>query len=99
VIRLTSAAEAELASLVSHYARLGRDRAIDRLVDSIEIASARFEHGRGVFYPAPRPYPVLSDLGFSWTKEGPYWIAFEMTADGPVIAAIFHDTADIPNRI
>ena len=47
----------------------------------------------------PEPYPSLSDLGFRWTKEGRYWIAFEETDAGPVVAGVFYETADIPNRL
>ena len=89
----------ELDALTVHYAALGRDRAIDRLVASVETACARHESGRGLFYNAPRPYPGLADLGFRWTKEGPYWIAFEETGAGPVMAGIFHEVADMPNRL
>ncbi len=99
MIPLSSAAESALAALTNHYALLGRDRAIDRLVASIEAACERFERERGQFYDSPRPYPGLAELGLRWTKEGPYWIAFAVTREGPIVAGVFHDGADIPNRI
>ena len=99
MISLTAAAEAAFTALADHYQSLGRDRAIDRLRVAVEVACARYENGRGLLYDAPRPYPALADLGFRWTKEGSYWIAFERTAVGPVVPGIFHERADIPNRL
>lgn len=46
---------------------------------------------------APRPHPELASLGLLWLKRGRYWIAYEPA--GPVIAGVFFDTEDIPNRI
>jgi hypothetical protein len=61
----------------------------------IEAASQRMEQ-TGLSYDAPRLYPNRADLGFRWTKQGPYWIAF---TDGPIIAGIFYGAADIPGRV
>ena len=83
MIPLSKAAEAALEALADHYAALGRDRANDP----------------DDFLAAPRPYPGLADLGFLWTKQGPYWIAFAKTTNGPVVAGVFHDTANIPRRV
>jgi hypothetical protein len=69
------------------------------LVASIETACDRYENKRGLFFDAPRPYPNLASLGFRWAKEGSYWIAFEQTDAGPIMAGIFHEAADIPNRL
>ena len=99
MIPLSITAAAELDALTLHYAALGRDRAIDRLVASIEAACARYESGHGLFYDAPRPYPGLADLAFRWTKEGSYWVAFKETDAGSVVAGVFYDAADIPNRL
>jgi hypothetical protein len=99
VIPLSAAAEAALDGLTAHYTALGRDRAIDRLIESLQTACARFEARRGLFLDAPRPYPSLGDLGFRWTKQGPYWVAFQETDAGPVVAGVFYETADIPNRL
>ena len=99
MIPLSAAAEAAFEALTQHYTALGRDRAIDRLVESLQRACARFEARRGLFFDAPRPYPKLADLGFRWAKEGRYWIAFQVTDGGPVVAGVFYESADIPNRL
>jgi plasmid stabilization system protein ParE len=99
VIGLTATAEAALDTLASHYAALGRDRAIYRLLTALERACARYETQSGRFFSAPRPYPALASLGFRWTKEGAYWIAFDESVVPPVVAAIFHEAADIQRRI
>ena len=99
MIRLSAAAEAQLFALTDHYAERGRDGAIDLLTIRIQAACARYVAGLGLFYAAPRPYPGLAGLGFRWTKEGPYWIAFQTTDTGPVVAGVFHEAADIPNRL
>lgn len=46
---------------------------------------------------APRPYPELESFGFLWIKRGRYWIAYDPTV--PVIAGVFFETDDIPNRV
>ena len=99
MIRLSPAAERQLDELTRHYAERERDEAIDRVVDSVERASARYLANRGLFYDAPRPYPSLLRPGWRWTKEGPYWIAFSPSPIGPLIRAVFHDSADIPRRL
>ena len=99
MIQLSAAAEAALDDLTRHYETLGRDQAIDRLIDAVSTACDRYERKRGLFYDSPRPYPGLADLGLRWTKQGSYWFAFEKTASGPVVAGIFHEAADIPNRL
>ena len=71
MIPLSKAAEAALEALADHYAALGRDRAIDRLVESLEAARERYANDPDDFLAAPRPYPGLADLGFLWTKQGP----------------------------
>ncbi len=63
------------------------------------MASQAYEQRGRDILAAPRPYPSLADLGFRWIKRASYWIAFEDTAAGPVVAGIFHETADIPNRL
>ena len=85
--------------LVAYYELLGRDEAIARLRQCIVTTSDRYAVTRGLFYSAPRPYPLLVRSGFRWTKEGPYWIAFDGTATEPLISALFHETADIAGRL
>jgi hypothetical protein len=99
MIPLSAAAESELDARTRRYKSLRRDRAIDRLVSAVQIACDHYEMRRGLSYDAPRPGPALADLGFRWTKDGSYWIAFEKTTAGPVVSGIFHEAADIPNRL
>jgi len=99
LIAFSPRAKRQLDELTSHYAEHGRDVAIDRLVESIERASARYLGNRGQFYDAPRPYPTLLRRGWRWTKEGRYWIAFGPAKDGAVIRAIFYETANMPERL
>jgi len=99
LIPFSPRAKRQLDELTRHYVVRGRDVAIDRLVDSIERASARYLANQGQFYDAPRPYPTLLRPGWRWTKEGRYWIAFGPAKDGPVIRAIFYEAANIPGRL
>jgi plasmid stabilization system protein ParE len=98
VIPLSAAAEGDLDDLTTYYAERGRDRAIERLIGSVEAVCARYLAKRGSFLDAPRPYPALADLGFRRTKEDAYWFAFQETAKGPILVGIYHEAADIPGR-
>jgi plasmid stabilization system protein ParE len=98
VIPLSAEAEAQLDGLLRHYERLGRPEAARNLLASLEMASTRIEWAAADGFPAPRPYPSLSKLGLQWIKEGVYWIAYSKTKP-VVIAGVFYETADIPNRI
>ena len=99
MIRLSPEAERQLDELALHYAERGRDEAIDNLAGAVERACERYAEGRGSFYDAPRPYPTVRQPGWRWTKEGRYWLAFTADAHGPIVAAIFFETADLPRRI
>ena len=99
MIPFSPRAKRQLDDLTRHYADRGRDIAIDHLADSIDRASARYLANRGPFYDAPRPYPALLRRNWQWTKEGRYWIAFSPAKSGPVIRAIFYDSANIPGRL
>lgn len=99
MIRLSPEAERQLDELAEYYAKRGRDQAIDNLVDAVERASNRCIAGRGSFYDVPRPYPAVRRPGWRWTKEGRYWLAFTTDADGPIIAAIVFESADLPRRV
>ena len=98
MIRLSAAAEADLAALTEHYAALGRGQAIERLAVAVETASERMEKGIGLIYDAPRPYPALADVGLRWINEGSYWIAFETVQSELFVACIFYAGIDIPGR-
>jgi plasmid stabilization system protein ParE len=98
VIELSPEADRHLRHLTEHYEARDRLDAARNLLAAVEAAKVRIarrpEDGRR----APRPYPELADLDLLWIIEHRYWIAYA-ASDPPVIAAIFHDTADIPNRI
>ncbi len=99
MIPLSAAAEAEPDALTSYYETLGRDRAIDRLVEAGGTACDRYDRRRGLFYDSPRPLPGACRYGSSLDEGGTLWIPFEETTAGPVVAGIFHESADIPNRL
>jgi plasmid stabilization system protein ParE len=99
ILPLTVLARRQLLALTSYYVQLERDEAVRNLIVALERASERIQSKRGQFYNAPRPYPALARLGVRWRKEGPYWIAFATDKRGSVIQAVFHQAADIPNRI
>ncbi len=99
MVRITATAQAQLEALERHYAKLGRDLAIIRMVEAVAMAVARIEEQAGPFWPAPRPYPDLAEFGWQWLREGRYWIAFAQMVDGHAITGIFFETANIPSRI
>jgi plasmid stabilization system protein ParE len=99
VIRLSRKARAQVSSLASYYEDLERPEAVRNLRAIIARASERIEAQRGLFLPAPRPYPNLSRPGWRWLKEGSYWIAYSSEPGGAAIQVVFHETADIPRRI
>ena len=99
MIRLSAAARAQVAQLTGHYTDKGRDNAIRNLRRSLTAASDRIEAGKGPFFPAPRPYPSLTRLGWQWLKAGSYWIAFGEVGSVLVIRAVFHESANIPARM
>ncbi len=99
MIRLSRKAQAQVASLSRHYEELERAEAILNLRASLARASERIMLGQGLFFDAPRPYPAIVRPGWRWTKEGSYWIAYSSRNATPVIQAVFHDAANIPERL
>ncbi len=99
MIRLSPQAESQVDALLEHYERLNRTEAMRNLVKVVEAAAGRIGKSPNIGLPAPRPYPLLADLGLRWMKEGSYWIAFTSFEEKPTIVAVFHEAADIPNRI
>lgn len=73
-------------------------QAAANLLASLERASERIVHAPNAGLLAPRPYPALAHFGFRWIKEGPYWVAY-MTESSPIIVGVYHEAADIPNRV
>jgi hypothetical protein len=94
VIRLARTARTQISGLARHYRDLDRPKAVANL-----RAPERIELRRGPFFPALRPYPNLTPPGWLWLKEGPNWIAYVSDSGGALIQAVFHEAADIPNRI
>lgn len=99
MVRVSTAASADVAALDAFYVSRGRDEAILRLRDHIHAGCDRYEDRTAVILTAPRPYPELAVLGFRWVKEGPYWLAFEETARGVILARVFHQAADMKRRL
>jgi plasmid stabilization system protein ParE len=92
-------AERQVDGLLTHFEEIGRPEATRNLIRALRDAVARIERAPGAGLAAPRPYPALADLGLCWIKAGAYWIAYMQAGDERVIAGVFHETADIPNRI
>ena len=99
MIRLSSEAEAHLDTLREHFHRLERPEATRNLMAALGRAIDRIADQPDSGLLAPGPYPTLASLGLLWTKSGSYWFAYALTPGGAIIAGVFHDTADIPNRV
>ena len=84
---------------MKHYERLDRIEAVRNLLKAVETACNRIVNAPVKGLDAPTPYPSLSRFGFQWIKEGSYWFAYTNTPPGLVIAGVFYDAADIPNRM
>lgn len=97
MIALTPEASAQLDAFERFYVEKGRPQALRNLGYALAEASLIILNApeRGVV--APRPYPELSASGLLWLKRGRYWIAYD--PDGPIIAGVFFDTDDIPDRL
>lgn len=98
MIRLSPEALTHLRDLLDHYESLDRLAASENLLKSLDQARQQIAARPEAGLPAPRPYKQLARLGLRWLKSGPYWISYTPTTP-PLIAGIFHATADIPNRI
>jgi plasmid stabilization system protein ParE len=99
VIRLSRKAQGQVASLVRHFETLEMPEATKNLRAALLRASERINLGQGLFFDAPRPDPGLVRPGWRWTKEGPYWIAYSSRGTTHVIQVVFHDAANIPERL
>lgn len=96
-VPLTALARDQLTSLRRHYLARGRPEAAGKLRAAVVEASARIRKAPLQGLPAPRPYLRLARPGRLWVKAGAYWVAY--TTDPLLITAIFHESADIPNRL
>ena len=97
MIALTPEASAQLDEFERYYVEQQRPQALRNLGRSLAEASLIILNAPQRGLPAPRPYPELASLELLWLKWGRYWIAYDPT--GPIIAGIFFDTGDIPNRV
>jgi plasmid stabilization system protein ParE len=68
---------------------------------AIAQAADRITRAPGKGLLAPRPYPSLARVrpGWPWLKPGSYWFAYVLRNEGAIVAGVFHESADIPNRL
>lgn len=97
MIALTPEAARQVEALERFYIERQRAQAIRNLGHALAEAALIIANAPERGLPAPRPYPALASLGFSWVKRGRYWIAYD--PKGPVIAGVFFETDDIPERM
>ena len=97
MIALTPEASAQVEALERFYIEKERPQALRNLGHALAEASLIILNAPERGLPAPRPYPELSALALSWLKRGRYWIAYDPA--GPIIAGVFFDTDDIPDRL
>ena len=99
MIVLHRLAHAQVANLRAYYEELDRPQALANLRAAIQTAADRIAAQKGPFYTAPRPYPMAVRPGWQWLKAGSYWIAFVADGDDFIVRAVFHESADITNRL
>ncbi len=97
MIALTPKASAQLDEFERYYIEQQRPQALRNLGHSLAEASLIIQNAPQRGLAAPRPYPELASLELLWLKRGRYWIVYDPA--GPIIAGIFFETDDIPNRI
>lgn len=97
MIALTPEASAQLVALEDFYIAKERPQALRNLGYALAEASLIILNAPERGQSAPGPYPELAVFGFHWLKRGRYWIAYD--PEVPIIAGIFFETDDIPNRI
>jgi plasmid stabilization system protein ParE len=98
VDRIYPEAERQVEELRQHYHTLERPAAIRSPFNALDEAARKIERNPAAGLVTPRPYPGIARPGRAWIKAGRYWVAFSTTRP-PVIVGVFHDTADIPNRL
>lgn len=97
MIALTPEANAQVEAFERSYIERGRPKAVRNLGHALAEASLIILNVPERGLSAPRPYPELSTLALLWLKHGRYWIAYDPV--GPIIAGIFVESDDIPNRL
>jgi plasmid stabilization system protein ParE len=98
-IEYTPTARAHIAALHRHYEELERPEAIRNLLAAVRDAEARIARSPAIGLAAPRPYPEIIRPNWRWLKTGRYWFGYIHAGTAATIAAVFHDSADIPNRL
>lgn len=97
MIELTPEASVQLDVFEQYYVEKQRPQALRNLGHALAEASLVILNAPERGMAAPRPYPELARLGLLWIKRGRYWIAYDPA--GPIIAGVFFETDDIPNRL
>ncbi|MBK1660205.1 hypothetical protein [Paracraurococcus ruber] len=97
MIALSPEAAAQVERLELYYVSMGRPQALRNLGHALAEASLIIVNAPERGLTAPRPYPYLAEFGLSWLKRGRYWIAYDPAV--PIIAGVFFETDDIPNRL
>jgi plasmid stabilization system protein ParE len=92
-------AQEQVLALQRHFKARGRPEAIRNLALAIEDAAERISRAPEAGLRAPRPYPGLVRPGWRWLKTGAYWFAYVSHDQGATVAGVFHESADIPNRL
>ena len=96
MIGLTPEAAEQVEALERFYVAAGRAQAVRNLGHALAEAALIIVNAPERGLRAPRPYPELAELGWSWIKRGRYWIAFDPRV--PIIAGVFFETGDVPGR-
>jgi plasmid stabilization system protein ParE len=97
LIALFPEADAQVRALEQFYVEKQRPQAPRNLGDALAEANLIIKNAPERGLPAPRPYPALAMLGLSGLKRGRYWITYD--AGMPIIADVFFETDDVPNRV
>ncbi len=98
MIALSREAQQHVSALRRHFEALDRLEAVVNLMAALQDASDAIERDPLVGLRAPRPYPQLARPGQAWVKAGRYWVAYR-SQPRLVIAAVFYESANIPNRL
>jgi plasmid stabilization system protein ParE len=98
VIAYTPRATRQVKDLIQHYEDRGRPEAIRTFLAALDEAERKIAGNPAAGLAAPRPYPRLIRRNRAWVKAGRYWITYRTTLP-LMIAGVFYETADIPNRL
>ena len=96
MIALTPEADAQLEALEQFHIDRHRPEAVRNLDHALADASLVILDTPKRGTDAPGPYPDLAASGLLWLERSRYRIAYDPAV--PVVAGIFFETDDIPNR-